>query len=137
NRSAAVFLSGAMAHAGAEARLGVTADQAIASAIGQDTPLPSLELMINEGSVSCGDGLSCAYRNTISWQSPTSPLPMENNPQVVFERLFGDGSTDEERRARREQSLSLLDAMADQVAALQRTLPAEDSRRLDRFTTDV
>jgi hypothetical protein len=137
NRSSAVFLSGAMAQAGAQARLGVTADQVAAAAIGQDTPLPSLELMINEGSLSCGDGLSCAYRNTISWQTETSPLPMENNPQVVFERLFGDGSTDEERRARRAQAVSLLDAVAEQIAALNRSLPSADRERLDLFLTDV
>jgi hypothetical protein len=137
NRSSAVFLSGAMAQAGTKAHLGTTVDQVIARAIGQDTPLPSLELMINEGSLSCGDGLSCAYRNTLSWQSPTSPLPMERNPQVVFERLFGDGSTNEERRARREQSLSLLDAVSDQIAELERELPATDRDRLDLFLTDV
>jgi hypothetical protein len=137
NRSSAVFLSGAMAQAGTDARLGVTVDQLIAAALGQDTPLPSLELMINEGSLSCGDGLSCAYRNTISWQSETSPLPMENNPQVVFERLFGDGSTNEERGARRQQALSLLDAVSEQIATLNRTLPADDQARLDLFLTDV
>ena len=137
NRSSAVFLSGAMAEAGAEARLGTTVDQIAAQAIGQDTPLPSLELMIDGGSLSCGDGLSCAYRNTISWQTPTSPLPMENNPQVVFERLFGDGSTREEREARRRQSLSLLDAMSQQINALNRSLPAADRARLDLFLTDV
>lgn len=137
NRSSAVFLSGAMAQAGSQARLGVTMDQVAAQNIGQDTPLPSLELMIESGSLSCGDGLSCAYRNTISWQTPTSPLPMQNNPQVVFERMFGDGSTDEERRARRAQSLSLLDAVTEQVASLERTLPVEDRSRLDMFLTDV
>ena len=137
NRSSAVFLSGAMAEAGAEARLGTTVDQVIAGKIGQETPLPSLELMINEGSLSCGDGLSCAYRNTISWQSPTSPLPMENNPQVIFERLFGDGSTNEERAARRQQALSLLDAVGEQITALERNLPAADRARLDLFLTDV
>jgi hypothetical protein len=137
NRSSAVFLSGAMAQSGAEARLGTTVDQVMARAIGRETPLPSLELSINEGSLSCGEGLSCAYRNTISWQSPTSPLPMERNPQVVFERLFGDGSTDEERAARRAQALSLLDAVSDQVATLERSLPAADRDRLDRFLTDV
>jgi hypothetical protein len=137
NRSSAVFLSGAMAQSGSDARLGVTVDQVIAQAIGQGTPLPSLELMINEGSLSCGDGLSCAYRNTLSWQNPTSPLPMERNPQVVFERLFGDGSTNEERRARREQALSLLDAVSDQINALERELPGADRDRLDRFLTDV
>ncbi len=137
NRSSAVFLSGAMAQAGTEARLGTTVDQVIAQAIGQDTPLPSLELSINEGSLSCGDGLSCAYRNTISWQSPTSPLPMERNPQVVFERLFGDGSTNEERAARRAQALSLLDAVSEQIASLERTLPQPDRARLDEFLTDL
>jgi hypothetical protein len=137
NRSSAVFLSGAMAQPGAQAQLGVTADQVAAQAIGQDTPLPSLELMINEGSLSCGDGLSCAYRNTISWQTPTSPLPMENNPQVVFERLFGDGSTNEERFARRQQAMSLLEAVADQIGALNRQLASADRERLDLFLTDV
>ena len=81
-----------------QAHLGITVDQIAAQHIGQDTPLPSLELTIEEPSLNCGDGLSCAYRNTISWQGPTSPLPMQNNPQVVFERLFGDGSTDAERQ---------------------------------------
>jgi hypothetical protein len=137
NRSSAVFLSGAMAQSGSEARLATTVDQVIAEHIGQETPLPSLELSINEGSLSCGDGLSCAYRNTISWQNPTSPLPMERNPQVVFERLFGDGSTNEERAARRTQALSLLDAAGEQIAKLERTLPAGDKQRLDSFLTDV
>jgi hypothetical protein len=137
NRSSAVFLSGAMAQAGTEARLGITVDQVAATAIGQDTPLPSLELMINEGSLSCGDGLSCAYRNTLSWQAPDSPLPMERNPQVVFERLFGDGSTNEERAARRAQALSLLDAVSDQIRALERELPGADRARLDAFLTEV
>jgi len=137
NRSSAVFLSGAMAHSGAEARLGITADQVIAAAVGQDTPLPSLELSINEGSLSCGDGLSCAYRNTISWQNETSPLPMERNPQVVFERLFGDGSTNAERAARRAQARSLLDAVGDQIHALETQLPAGDRERLERFLTDL
>ena len=136
NRSSAVFLSGAKAQEGPKAHLAKTADQVIASAIGQDTPLPSLELMIDEPSLSCGD-LSCAYRNTISWQSPTSPLPMENNPQVVFERLFGDGSTADERGARRLQAVSLLDAVTDQIQTLERTLPGTDRERLDLFLTDV
>ena len=137
NRSSAVFLSGAMAEPGAEARLGITVDQVLAREIGQESRLPSLELMINEGSLSCGDGLSCAYRNTISWQSESSPLPMERNPQVVFERLFGDGSTNEERAARRAQALGLLDAVGEQIGALERSLPAGDRARLDLFLTDV
>jgi len=81
NRSAATFLSGAHAEAGPQAHLGITMDQFAARKIGQDTPLPSLELMIEDATLSCGDGLSCAYRDTISWQSPTSPLPMQNNPR--------------------------------------------------------
>ena len=137
NRSAATFLSGAHAEAGPQARLGITVDQFAAQHIGQDTPLPSIELTIEEASTSCGEGLSCAYRDTISWQGPTAPLPMQNNPQVVFERLFGDGSTDAERRARRRQSVSLLDSVLAEAAALQRKLPASDRARVDQYLTDV
>jgi hypothetical protein len=137
NRAAAAFLSGAFAKPGAKPSLGITMDQLAARAIGQDTPLPSLEVMIEEPSVNCGDGLSCSYRDTISWQGPDSPLPMQNNPQVVFERLFGDGSTDAERKARRQQSLSLLDSVVGEAAALQRTLPAADRTRVDQYLTDV
>jgi hypothetical protein len=137
NRSAAAFLSGAFARVGAQPSLGVTMDQVAARQIGQDTPLPSLELMIEEPSLNCGDGLSCAYRDTISWQGPNAPLPMQNNPQVVFERLFGDGNTAAERKVRRQQSLSLLDSVTEEAAALQRRLPAPDRARLDRYLTDV
>src|SRR6266404_589563 len=136
-RSAAAFLSGAQAKAGTQAYLGITMDQLAAQKIGQDTPLPSIELGIEDASLSCGDGLSCAYRDTISWQGPTSPLPMQNNPQVVFERLFGDGSTDAERRARRGQSLSLLDSVMGEVNSLQKKLPAGDRSRVDQYLNDV
>jgi len=137
NRSAATFLSGAHAEAGPKAHLGVTMDQMAAKHIGQDTPLPSLELMIEEATLSCGDGLSCAYRDTLSWQSATSPLPMENNPQVVFEKLFGDGNTDAERRARREQAVSLLDSVVGEVSSLQKKLPPVDRTRLDQYLGDI
>ena len=137
NRSAAAFLSGSHARAGAQAYLGITVDQVAAQKIGQDTALPSIELMLEDASLNCGEGLSCAYRDTISWQGPTSPLPMQNNPQVVFERLFGDGSTDAERRARRQQSISLLDSVLGEVSALQRKLPAVDRGRLDQYLSDV
>ena len=137
NRSSAVYLSGAFAETGSQAYLGTTMDQVAARKIGQETPLPSIEMSIEDGSLSCGEGMSCAYRNTISWQSPISPLPMENNPQVIFERLFGDGSTDEERTIRRQQSMSLLDSVLGEVADLKGTLPASDSDRLDRYLTDV
>jgi Protein of unknown function (DUF1552) len=137
NRSSAAFLSGAKAAAGAQPRLGITMDQVAVKHLGQDTPLPSLELMIEEASLSCGEGLSCAYRNTLSWQGETSPLPTQNNPQMLFEQLFGDGANDEQRAARRAQALSLLDSVTDQIRALDRTLPAGDRERMDRFVTDV
>ena len=137
NRSAASFISGAKAETGAVPKLGVTIDQVIARELHQDTPLPSLELTIEEATLSCGEGLSCAYRNTISWQSDTSPLPMQNNPQVIFEQLFGDGATPEQREARRSQSLSLLDAVTDQLAALDKSLPAADRLRLEQYLTDI
>src|SRR5262245_3143277 len=137
NRSSASFLSGAKAAAGAQPKLGITVDQVIAKHMGRDTPLPSLEIMTEESSLSCGDGLSCAYRNTLSWQSETSPLPMQNNPQVLFEQLFGDGANDAQRAARRSQALSLLDSVTEQIRGLNSTLPAGDRERLDRFVTDV
>src|SRR6266550_1335617 len=136
-RSAAAYLSGANAKSGTHAYLGITVDQYAAQKIGQDTAMPSLELGIEDPSLSCGDGLSCAYRDTISWQSPTSPWPMQNNPQVVFERLFGDGSTDALRRARREQSLSLLDSVMGEVNSLNKKLPASDKSRVDQYLNDV
>lgn len=136
-RSSAVFLTAAEPGTGAQASLGISMDQVAAQHLGQDTPLPSMELGIEDGSLSCGSGLSCAYRNTISWQSETSPLPMENNPQIVFERLFGDGSTAEQRQARRDQSRSLLDSVMDEINYLDRELPAGDRQRLGQFLDDV
>jgi len=136
NRSAAAYLSGANGKAGPQAYLGITMDQAAAHKIGQDTPLPSIEMAIEGVSLTC-DGLSCAYRNTISWQGPTSPLPMSNSPQVIFERLFGDGANDAERRARRVQSVSLLDSVMGEVATLKKDLPSSDRVRLDDYLTDV
>lgn len=137
NRSSATWLSGAFAESGPQPRLGATMDQIAVQAIGQDTPLPSLELMIEEASLSCGEGLNCAYRNTISWQSAVSPLPMQNNPQVVFEQLFGDGATPAQRDERRALSLSLLDALTDEIASLEKQLSAADRMQLDRYLTDV
>lgn len=136
-RSSAVFLTGAKPGVGAEAELGISADQVAVKHFGQGSPLPSLEMSIEDGGLSCGTGLSCAYRNTIAWQGPKSPLPMENNPQVLFERLFGDGSSADERAARRAQAQSLLDAVLGQAKSLGRTLPAGDRERLDRYYTDV
>jgi Protein of unknown function (DUF1552) len=135
-RSAAVFLSGV--HPEKDSiRVGPTIDQIAAERIGQDTPLPSVELSIEEVALSCGSGYACAYSNTISWKTPTIPLPMENNPQVVFEKLFGDGSNNADRLARKQQSRSLLDSVMDQVASLQKDLPASDRTKLGEYLDDV
>src|SRR5262245_2249665 len=135
-RSAAVFLSGAKPAKDAIV-VGPTIDQIAAQHIGQDTPLPSLELSIEDVALSCGSGYACAYSNTISWKTATIPLPMENNPQVVFEKLFGDGSNDADRLARRQQSRSLLDSVMDQIASLRRDLPPGDRTRLAEYLDDV
>jgi hypothetical protein len=131
-----VFLSGVHPEQGS-IHVGSTIDQIAAQRIGQDTPLPSIELSIEEVALSCGSGYACAYSNTISWKTPTIPLPMENNPQVVFEKLFGDGSNNADRLARKQQSRSLLDSVMDQVASLQRELPASDRTRLGEYLDDV
>jgi hypothetical protein len=151
NRAVAVFLTGAHPKKGAQSQVGVSLDQVIAEKMGQDTPLPSIELSIEESTLTSDAGFSGAYRNTIAWKSPTVgayrntiawksptvPLPMENSPQIVFERLFGDGSTDAQRRARREQSISLLDSVMNQVAGLQKDLPASDRTRLTQYLEEV
>src|SRR5580698_7164377 len=135
-RSAAVYLSGV--HPEKDSiRAGTTIDQIAAEKIGQDTPLPSLELSIEEVALSCGTGYACAYSNTISWKTATTPLPMENNPQVVFEKLFGDGSNNADRQARKQLSGSLLDSVMEEAAALQRDLPAADRARLAEYLDDI
>jgi len=136
-RAAAVFLTGAAPERGPQAHLGVSIDQVAAKHIGQDTPLPSLELSIEEAVLACEATFSCAYRNSISWKSPTDPLPMQNNPRLVFEKLFGDGSSSAERRARRRESQSLLDSVVGQVASLQNDLAPADRRRLTQYLDDV
>ena len=136
-RSSAVWLTCARPETGATPRLGVSVDQVAAQSFGRDTPLPSLELSLEEGGLSGGSGLSGAYRNTIAWRTPTAPLPMEVNPQVVFERLFGDGATLEQRARRRAQAASLLDSVLDDAVALGRTLPLDDRARLERHLEDV
>ena len=109
-RSAAVFLSGAHPEKGT-VHSGKTIDQLLADHIGQDTPLPSVEVCIEEVALNCGAGYGCSYYNTISWKNDTLPLPMENSPQVVFERLFGDGSNAALRLSRKQQDKSILDAV--------------------------
>jgi hypothetical protein len=135
-RSAAVYLSGAHPER-AETRLGVTIDQIAAQIIGQDTPLPSLELSVEDVALNCGSGFGCAYMNTMVWKTATMPLPMENNPQVVFEKLFGDGSNEAQRIARKQQARSLLDSLGQEVASLNRELPASDRAALSDYLEDI
>jgi hypothetical protein len=126
--------------AGADVYNGTTIDQLIAQKIGQDTLLPSLQMGIDDpqgSSSTCGEGYSCAYTNSISWSSPTRPNPMEINPQIVFERLFGDGSTAQERTTRREQDRSILDLVTHSIARLKTRVGPNDRRRLDEYLTDV
>ena len=89
------------------------------------------------GSSNCGEGYSCVYTNTIAWASPTTPLPMELNPQVVFERMFGSGSTPEQRVARRERNQSILDSINGKIAGLRKEISVPDRSRLDSFTENV
>jgi len=136
--------------AGADASVGSpTIDQIIAQKIGQDTLLPSLQLSVedpNASSSNCGEGYSCSYTNSISWiglptpegEAPrTSPLPMELNPQVVFERLFGSGSTLEQRAARMKQSQSILDSIRGELASLKKDLGASDQRTVSQYTDEI
>ena len=135
-RSAAIVLSGGSPQKNT-VRVGATVDQIAAAAIGQDTPLPSLELAIEDVSLSCGAGYGCAYFNTIAWRTPTVPLPMENSPQVVFEKLFGDGGTAEQRLRRKLEDRSILDSIRQQTLDLQRGLPASDRARVDTYLDDI
>ncbi|MBV9503787.1 MAG: DUF1552 domain-containing protein [Acidobacteriia bacterium] len=141
-RSPAVFLNGVHPKRtdGADIRAGITIDQIAAQKIGQQTPLPSLELAIEDFSGlvgSCDVGFSCAYMNTISWRTPTTPLPMEINPRVVFDRLFGDGATIEERLERIEQERSILDAVTSDVRHLEGKLGPTDRNRVAEYLDTV
>src|SRR5688572_28702065 len=126
--------------AGADVRAGTTIDQMIAQKIGRESLLPSLQMAVEDpgaNSSNCGEGYSCVYTNTISWSSPTKPLPMELNPQVVFERMFGDGASPEERKARRERDQSILDSLAPKIAGLRKEFGATDRSRLDDYAENV
>jgi Protein of unknown function (DUF1552) len=141
-RCPAVFLNGVHPKRtdGADIRAGVTIDQIAAEKIGQDTLLPSLELAIEDYSGlvgSCDVGFSCTYMNTISWRTPTAPMPMEINPRVVFDRMFGDGATAEERRRRIDTQRSILDAVTDQVRRLQGGLGSSDRNRVAEYLDTV
>jgi hypothetical protein len=126
--------------AGADVYAGTTIDQMIAKKIGQDNLMPSMQLSMEDpgaNSSNCGEGYSCVYTNTISWASPTDPLPMELNPQVVFERMFGDGSTADQRNARRARDRSILDSVRDSLNRLRGGFSSEDKERLDQYTENV
>jgi hypothetical protein len=141
-RSPAVYLNGVHPKRtdGADIRAGVTIDQMAAAKIGQETPLPSLELAIEDYSGlvgSCDVGFSCAYMNTISWRTPTTPLPMEINPRLVFDRMFGDGATAQDRLERIAQQRSILDAVTGQVQKLGRGLGPNDRNRVAEYLDTV
>ena len=126
--------------AGADVQAGTTIDQIIAQKIGSESLLPSLQMAVEDpgaNSSNCGEGYSCVYTNTISWATPTSPLPMELNPQVVFERMFGDGTTAEQRAARRKRDQSILDSLTASLTRLRGTLGASDRARLDDYQENV
>src|SRR2546421_11869305 len=126
--------------AGADVYAGTTIDQMIAEKIGRDNLMPSMQLAVEDpgaNSSNCGEGYSCTYTNTISWSSPTQPLPMELNPQVIFERMFGDGGTIEERAARRARERSILDSLRGSLSRLRRDFGPSDRARLDEYTEDV
>ena len=119
---------------------GETVDQVIARKIGQETPLPSLELATEDftGYVGgCDTQYSCAYMNTISWSSATSPVPMEINPRVVFERLFGRPGTSAQRQQRMQTDKSILDSLNDDVKDLERGLGTRDLGRLHEYLDRV
>jgi hypothetical protein len=140
-RSAAAYLSGSppQKNAGQNALLSTTVDQVIAQKIGRDSPLASLEVGIEDTGYAgiCDDGFSCSYLNTISWAAPQKPLPMERNPRVVMERLFGDGSTPEERIRQRQENGSILDSIMHEATRLRTSIGAGDRNRLDQYLDEI
>ena len=142
-RIGAAFLTGVHAKPteGADFRAGISIDQIAAARLGNETELASLELGLESTDLAgaCDVGFSCAYVNTLSWRSPTTPLPMENNPRTVFERLFGDSaSTDSSaRRARIQSDRSLLDSVTEKIADLERALGSPDRVKLAEYLDAV
>lgn len=142
-RAAASFLTGVHPKRteGPDIRAGVSLDQIVARELGQETPLESLELCLesNDLAGSCEAGYSCAYANTLAWRTDTTPLPMENDPRAVFERLFGDtdSTTPEARQARVRRQRSLLDGLLQDVAKLQGRLGADDRVKLTQYLEAV
>jgi len=141
-RATATFLTGVHPYktGGADFRLGISADQIAAKALGEYTQLSSLELGLEPQPLAgnCDSGYTCAYMS-MSWRGPNSPLPAEINPRAVFERLFGDGdSTDPEvRRVRLEKQKSVLDYVSDSLSRLQRRVSAGDTRKIEEYLDAV
>ena len=115
--------------------LGTTADQVAAQQIGQETQLPSLELAMDLLQVTgqCDNGYACVYQNNLSWSSPTTPLPAEAHPRIVFENLFGEGGTPEQRQAALRKRASLLDSVAESIQELKRDLGPRDRTRVTEY----
>ena len=140
-RSSAVYLT--QSHPkqteSSDVSVGISLDQIYAQRFGQDTPIPSMQLCIEnvDQAGGCAYGYACVYTDTISWASATEPLPMIRDPRVAFDQLFGAGGTPEERAARKQTSRSILDWIAEDLAALKRTLGAYDTVRLDRYLDNV
>src|SRR5262245_26986980 len=125
---------------GPDAYAGVTADQIAAQKVGQDTLLPSMELATEDHSGligECDRDYGCIYMNTLSWRTPTTPLPMEINPRKVFERMFGQGANAAERMARKQQDRSILDGFRRQAADLQKKLGAHDRNTMNDYLESV
>jgi Protein of unknown function (DUF1552) len=140
--SPTTWLSGVRPKAtqGVDAYAGVTADQIAAQAIGQDSVLPSMELATEDHSGligSCDRDYGCIYMNTLSWRTPTTPLPMEINPRKVFERMFGAGGDAAERLARIQEDRSILDAIRDEASTLRVQLGAPDRQTLDQYLENL
>jgi hypothetical protein len=140
-RSAAVFLTQAHPHQtqGSDLHAGISLDQIYAKQVGGETPIPSMQLCIEnvDQAGGCFYGYSCAYTDSISWASPSEPLPMVRDPRAVFDQLFGVGATPEARAARRKRDRSILDWVAESVSQLKTNLGAADRARLGDYLEDV
>ena len=138
-RASATFLTGVHPKKteGPDIRAGVSMDQLAAQVLGKDTQLTSLELCLDSNELigACEAGYSCAYANTLSWRNPTTPLPMENQPRAVFERLFGDSdnTTKAARLDRIQDDRSVLDSLIDEVQRMRRRLGPSDTGRLTQY----
>ncbi len=140
-RTAAVFLTQAKPKMteGSDVFAGTSIEQVYAHRFGQETPMPSLQLSIENlaQSGACSYGYSCVYTDSVSWGTPTDPLPMTRDPRVIFEQMFGDGITEEERATRREENRSILDWITREVARLKQDLGANDRNRLTEYLDDI